>query len=50
MDALLEMSSEDLHALSVGTLKSVLYEVSNGRTAERCRRRHYMNGPVFVRY
>jgi len=26
MDALLEMSSEGLHALSVGTLKSVLYE------------------------
>jgi len=26
MDALLEMSSEELHALSVGTLKSVLYE------------------------
>lgn len=28
MDALLEMTSADVHALSVGTLKSVLYEVS----------------------
>jgi hypothetical protein len=32
VDALLEMTSEDIHGLSVGTLKSVLYEVSTSNT------------------